>query len=73
MLTMAGINALRQHLEPDVRIHAVFADGGKSPNVVPEHASLAIYVRAGQKDYLEEVIQRERNFGRGDCAAWRDV
>lgn len=65
MLTMAGINALRQHLEPDVRIHAVFADGGKSPNVVPEHASLAIYVRAGQKDYLEEVIQKVINCAKG--------
>lgn len=64
-LTIAGINALRQHLEPDVRIHYVYMDGGKSPNVVPEHASLAVYVRAGQKDYLEEVIEKVLNCGRG--------
>lgn len=64
-LTIAGINALRQHLEPDVRIHYVYVDGGKSPNVVPEHASLAVYVRAGQKDYLEEVIEKVLNCGRG--------
>lgn len=64
-LTIAGINALRQHLESDVRIHYVYVDGGKSPNVVPEHASLAVYVRAGQKDYLEEVIEKVLNCGRG--------
>ncbi len=64
-LTIAGINALRQHLEPDVRIHYVYLDGGMSPNVVPEHASLALYVRAGQKDYLEEVIEKVINCGRG--------
>ena len=34
----------------------VYVDGGKSPNVVPEHASLAVYVRAGQKDYLEDLF-----------------
>lgn len=64
-LTMAGINALRQHLESDVRIHAVITDGGKSPNVVPEHAAMAVYVRAGQKDYLEEVIEKVINCARG--------
>jgi amidohydrolase len=64
-LTMAGINALRQHLESDVRIHYTVVDGGKSPNVVPDHASMAVYVRAGQKDYLEEVIERVLNCARG--------
>lgn len=65
MLTMAGINALRQHLEPDVRIHYTITNGGKSPNVVPDYASMAVYVRAGQKDYLEEVIEKVLNCGRG--------
>ena len=64
-LTMAGINALRQHLESDVRIHAIITDGGKSPNIVPEHAQMAVYVRAGQKDYLEEVIEKVLNCARG--------
>ena len=64
-LTMAGINALRQHLESDVRIHAIITDGGKSPNIVPEHARMAVYVRAGQKDYLEEVIEKVINCARG--------
>lgn len=64
-LTMAGINALRQHLEPDVRIHYSVTNGGMAPNVVPEYASMAVFVRAGQKDYLEEVIEKVLNCGRG--------
>lgn len=64
-LTMAGINALRQHLESDVRIHYTVVNGGMAPNVVPEYASMAVYVRAGQKDYLEEVIEKVLNCGKG--------
>ena len=33
-----GIDALRQHLRDDVRIHGVITDGGMAPNVVPEFA-----------------------------------
>lgn len=64
-LTIAGINALRQHLESDVRIHYSITNGGKAPNVVPDYASMAVFVRAGQKDYLEEVIEKVLNCGRG--------
>lgn len=64
-LTMAGINALRQHLEPDVRVHYVIKNGGGAPNIVPEYASMEIYVRAGQKDYLETVIEKVLNCARG--------
>lgn len=64
-LTMAGINALRQHLEPDVRVHYIVSSGGGAPNIVPEYASMEIYVRAGQKDYLETVIERVLNCARG--------
>lgn len=64
-LTMAGINALRQHLEPDVRVHYTVMNGGRAPNVVPDYASMAVFVRAGQKDYLEEVIEKVLNCARG--------
>lgn len=64
-LTMAGINALRQHLEPDVRVHYAVTNGGIAPNVVPDYTAMGVYVRAGQKDYLEEVIEKVLNCGRG--------
>ena len=65
MLTFAGINCLRQHVTPDVRIHGVVRDGGKAPNVVPDHASMEVYIRAADKDYLEEVIEKAGNCAKG--------
>ena len=40
-----GINALRQHLRGDVRVHGIIANGGKAPNMVPGQASCYFYVR----------------------------
>ena len=64
-LTITGINTLRQYLESDVRIHYVINEGGGSPNVVTDNAAMLVYVRAGQKDYLEEVIEKVLNCARG--------
>ena len=64
-LTLAGINALRQHVESDTRIHAIITNGGRAANVVPDYCRMEVYVRAGQKDYLEEVIEKVLNCGRG--------
>jgi len=52
------IDALRQHVKPDVRIHGIITDGGKSPNIVPEHAASRMYVRAKEKAYLKQVVEK---------------
>jgi len=52
--TFNGINALRQHLRDDVRVHGIITEGGVAPNVIPERASCYFYVRA---DTLEEVVR----------------
>lgn len=41
-----GINALRQHVASDVRIHGIITHGGDAPNIVPDYASARFYVRA---------------------------
>lgn len=56
-----GINALRQHLPDDVRIHGIITKGGVSPNVVPDCTEAIFYVRAQDKDYLEEVVKKVKN------------
>src|SRR5688500_8446989 len=33
-----GLNMLREHVRPSVRIHYVIAKAGEVPNVVPEYA-----------------------------------
>lgn len=52
--TFNGINALRQHLRDDVRVHGIITDGGVAENVIPERAACAFYVRA---DDLAEVVR----------------
>jgi len=67
MFTM--VDALRQHVKPDVRIHGIITDGGKAPNIVPEHAVSRMYVRAKEKEYLKEVVEKVRKCAEGAALA----
>src|SRR3989338_4634579 len=58
ILTFNTINALRQQLPSDVRIHVIITDGGERPNIIPAFASCWFYVRTKDKDYLETLIEK---------------
>jgi amidohydrolase len=58
LLTFTNINALRQQLKPDVRIHGVITKGGDAPNIIPEYTMGLFYVRAQQRLYLDEVVKK---------------
>ncbi len=64
-LTFAGINALRQHVKSDVRIHGIIMEGGAACNTVPDRCSMQLFVRAADKDYLENVVERVVNCAKG--------
>jgi len=65
--TFNGVNALRQQLREDVRIHGIITDGGVVPNIIPEKAACYFYVRA---DDLAEVARvRERVIACAEGAA----
>lgn len=64
-LTFAGVNALRQHVTSDVRIHGIIMEGGRACNTVPDKGKMQLFVRAANKDYLEEVVERVINCARG--------
>ena len=51
-----GIDALRQHLREDTRIHGIITDGGLAPNVVPEFAAANFMLRCRDRNYLNDVI-----------------
>lgn len=53
-----NLNALRQHLTSDVRIHGIISEGGVAPNIVPERAVARFYFRAAERKYLNEVVQK---------------
>lgn len=65
LLTFTGINALRQHITPDARIHGIITEGGKAANVIPDRAIAQFYVRASKKKYLKELVEKVKNIARG--------
>lgn len=56
-----AVNALRQHLTDDVRIHGVITHGGDVANVVPEYASARFYLRAKKRTTLNDVYTKFEN------------
>lgn len=64
-LTFSGINALRQQLRQDVRIHGIVSGGGEAPNIIPDYASCKFYVRAADRAYLDEVSAKVKNCAKG--------
>lgn len=56
--TFNNINALRQHVTPDVRIHGIITHGGDAANVVPKYAAADFIVRAADSDVSLEVVEK---------------
>lgn len=56
--TFNAVNALRQQLRQDVRLHGIITDGGVAPNIIPARAACFFYVRADDLDEVESVRQR---------------
>ena len=66
-LTFAGINALRQHMRSDARVHGIITKGGMACNIVPDRASCRFYIRAKQRAYVQELTERIINIAKGAC------
>ena len=67
--TFNSINALRQHVKSDVRIHGIIPEGGKAANVVPDHAIAQFYVRANSRSYVNEVVEKVKACAQGAALA----
>ncbi len=69
ILTYNSINALRQHLRDDARIHGIITHGGDAPNIVPDYTAAKFYVRAADTPYTLEVIEKVRACAEGAALA----
>ncbi len=56
-----GINALRQQLPSDVRIHGIITDGGDAPNIIPEYAKARFFIRATTRERLNAVTAESQS------------
>ncbi|MGI8613459.1 MAG: M20 family metallopeptidase [Nocardioidaceae bacterium] len=56
----AAIAMLRQHLRSHQQVHGIITSGGDAPNVVPERAAAAYYLRAADMADLDDLRARVR-------------
>ncbi|MBA4054158.1 MAG: amidohydrolase [Marivirga sp.] len=64
-LFLDGVNMLREHVKPSVRMHYVIQSGGDVPNVVPEYAKIWMWVRDSKRDGVEDVFARVKEIAKG--------
>ena len=60
-----GVNMMREHVKPTVRIHYAIQEGGDVPNVVPDHAKLWIWARDFDRKGVDDVLARLRPMAQG--------
>ena len=64
-----AIAMLRQHLRPHQQVHGIVTHGGDAPNVVPERAEAAYYLRAADMADLDDLRARVRACLEGAAAS----
>ena len=64
-LTFAGIDAMRQQVASDIRIHGIVTNGGQAVNIIPEKAECDFYVRGRKRAYVNTITERVINCAKG--------
>jgi len=67
--TFNNINALRQHLKDNTRIHGIITEGGVAVNVIPDRTAANFLIRASNSEYLKEVVEKVINCARSAAIA----
>lgn len=68
-LMFQAIDALRQHMRRDGRIHGIIVKGGEASNVIPDYVEAAMSVRAADLTYLDELTEKFKNCALGAALA----
>ena len=66
-LFMHAIDCYRQQTTPDVRLHGVYRDGGRRPNIIPDNAEVELYIRALSKKTMDMLDDRVSKMIEGAC------
>ncbi|RLI10156.1 amidohydrolase [Candidatus Bathyarchaeota archaeon] len=56
-LMNVGVNYMREHVIQEARIHYIIEDGGHEPNVVPPYVRTWYYVRAPEREQVEQIYE----------------
>lgn len=57
-LAYQGLGLFRQQMPPSDRLHAIIADGGQRPSVIPAEATMEVYVRSLGVETLMDISRR---------------
>jgi aminobenzoyl-glutamate utilization protein B len=60
-----GVNYMREHVKPSVRMHYVFTKAGKVPNVIPDEAAVWLWIRDSKRTGVAEVSERMKDIAKG--------
>jgi len=64
-----NIGLLRQQLREDARVHGIITYGGAAPNIIPDRAEATFTVRAVDREYASQVLDKVVNCGRAAATA----
>ncbi|NIQ04788.1 MAG: amidohydrolase [Candidatus Korarchaeota archaeon] len=64
-LMNVGVNYMREHMIQDARIHYVIEEGGNAPNIVPDYARVWYFIRAPEREQVDELHERVVNIAKG--------
>ncbi|NCC68894.1 MAG: amidohydrolase, partial [Clostridia bacterium] len=64
-----AVNYLRETVPENVRIHSVIVDGGDAPNVVPAYAKSWYYIRAKDREQVDNIRKLVDDCARGAAIA----
>ena len=67
--TFNAINALRQHVRDETRIHGIITHGGDAPNITPAFAEAKFIIRHRSHLYVDELKERVLAAARGAAAS----
>ncbi|CDS06279.1 hypothetical protein LRAMOSA08807 [Lichtheimia ramosa] len=76
-----NISMMRQQLMPTDRVHGIVTDGGKAPNVIPDHTSAFFFVRTTKYNQIVRLMEKMENCFRAAAMAtgcevkwtWREI
>jgi len=64
-LFTVGVNFLREHVKPSVRMHYVYTKAGGVPNVIPAEAAVWLWIRDSKRSGVAEVSERMKDIAKG--------
>jgi amidohydrolase len=64
-----SLDAMRQQLRPDARVHGVITHGGTQANIIPEYTSAEFYLRATTVEGCHELLRRFQGCADGAATA----